>query len=186
MSYYRRVWQPGAHYFFTVVTERRQPALASLAVRRALRCAIEAVRRGRPFDITAWVMMPDHIHTIWKLPEDDADFATRWRLIKSQVTLSCGEDWYRAQWQSPGRKRKRCGTLWQARYWEHLIRDEDDLGRHIDYIHWNPVKHGLVSQVRDWPWSSFHRYVRHGIYAPDWGTGDGGALGFAKRVDIGD
>lgn len=170
MARYRRARVAGGTYFFTVVTERRQRVLVLPEVRAALRAAIENVRVARPFDIKGWVLLPDHIHAIWTLPPDDADFATRWRLIKSHVTRHCAF-LFTPEFQTRRREEKHCGTLWQHRYWEHLLRDEADLRNHLDYLHWNPVKHGLVQRVTDWPWSSFHRYVAQGDYPPDWGLG---------------
>lgn len=170
MARYRRARVAGGTYFFTVVTERRQRVLVLPEVRAALRAAIENVRVARPFDIKGWVLLPDHIHAIWTLPPDDADFATRWRLIKSHVTRHCAF-LFTPEFQTRRREEKHCGTLWQHRYWEHLLRDEADLRNHLDYLHWNPVKHGLVHQAADWPWSSFHRYVAQGDYPPDWGLG---------------
>jgi len=171
MSHYRRAEVAGGEYFFTVVTERRQRILTDPPMRHALRAAIETVRARRPFRIDGWVLLPDHLHAIWTLPPGDADFATRWRLIKTHVTRCCGADYFRADWLTARRANKRCGTLWQHRYWEHLLRDETDTRHHLDYLHWNPVKHGLVPHVADWPWSSFHRYVAQGTYPADWGGG---------------
>ncbi|WP_374402150.1 transposase [Niveibacterium sp.] len=171
MARYRRANVAGGSYFFTVVTERRQAILTDADVREALRAAIETVRARRPFRIDGWVLLPDHLHAIWTLPEGDADFSTRWRLIKSHVTRACGAAYFRADWLTDRRAEKGCGTLWQHRYWEHLLRDEADLRHHLDYLHWNPVKHGLVNRVADWPWSSFHRHVALGNYPLDWGLG---------------
>jgi putative transposase len=170
---YRRADVAGGSYFFTVVTERRQPILTSPDTRAALREAIESVRIGRPFRIDAWVLMPDHLHTIWTLPADDADFPTRWRLIKTHVSRACGANHFRPEFLTARRNAKACCTIWQHRYWEHLLRDEDDMRYHFDYLHCNPVKHGLVSRVADWPWSSFHGYARAGVYDADWGGGSG-------------
>ena len=117
-----------------------------------LRDAVRVVRQKRPFAIDAIVILPDHVHCIWTLPEDDADFMTRWRLIKT--------------WFS---KHSDLKPIWQQRYWEHVLRDERDFANHVDYIHYNPVKHGLVGKVIDWPYSSFHPYVRQGWCAADWG-----------------
>ncbi len=168
MSRYRRAEVAGASYFFTVVTERRQPVLLGEDLRVALREAIETVRVKRPFEIDAWVLLPDHLHTIWTLPEGDKDFATRWRLIKADVTRRCGAKYHRPEWLTARRAAKRCGTLWQHRYWEHCLRDERDFEHHMDYLHYNPVKHDYVKQVSDWPYSSFHRWVKVGVYRPDW------------------
>ncbi len=110
-----------------------------------------------------------HLHAIWRLPPGDADFSNRWRLIKRHVTHSCGSRCNRSNLLSHRRQTKGQGTLWQQRFWEHLIHDERDYARHFDYLHGNPLKHGLVARVGDWPWSSFHRWVKEGIYPVDWG-----------------
>lgn len=169
MSHYRRSQTPGACYFFTVVSYRRRPILCDDALRQALRAAIQQVRERHPFSIDAWVLLPDHLHCIWTLPEGDADFPTRWNLIKRQVSLRCGAAYERPDWLSPSKRKHREATLWQRRYWEHRLRDDADFARHMDYLHFNPVKHGLCEHVRDWPHSSFHRCVERGIYPPDWG-----------------
>ncbi|QFT20627.1 Transposase IS200 like protein [Pseudomonas sp. THAF187a] len=168
MPDYRRAAVSGGCYFFTLVSERRQPILTHPDVRQALRAAIETVRLTRPFAIDAWVLLPDHLHAIWRLPPDDKDFSNRWRLIKRHVTHACGRAHLRDDLMSERRRLKGQGTLWQQRFWEHLIRDEHDYGRHFDYLHGNPLKHGLVTRVRDWPWSSFHRWVNRGVYPIDW------------------
>ena len=151
---YRRAFQPGGSFFFTVVTARRLPVFASTTAVDVLRDAFRAVRQKRPFDIEAIVILPDHLHCIWTLPAGDADFMTRWRLIKTWFSKHAG-----------------LKDVWQHRYWEHVLRDERDLIKHVDYIHYNPVKHGLVVMVIDRPYSSFHRYVEHGLCAEDWGGG---------------
>lgn len=172
MSHYRRAAVPGGSYFFTVVTERRQPILIDPAVRLALREAIVSVRQTLPFRIDGWVLLPDHLHAIWTLPDGDADFSNRWRLIKRHVTRVCGPDYLRREFLTKRRSAKQCGTLWQHRFWEHLIRDDRDFRQHMDYLHANPVKHGLVDAAIDWQWSSFHRWVRRGVYPPDWAGRD--------------
>ena len=163
MSDYRRMWVPGGTYFFTVnLADRCQ----CLLVERidALRTSMRTVRHDHPFETVAWVVLPEHLHAIWTLPEEDRDFATRWMLIKAGFSrrIASGER------VSPSRCRHHERGIWQRRYWEHLIRDERDLRNHIDYIHFNPVKHRYVSQVRDWPHSSFHRFVREGVLSPGW------------------
>lgn len=170
MSRYRRAVTPGATYFFTVVTYRRQAFLCDPDVRAALRDAIAKVRERAPFDIDAWVLLPDHMHTIWSLPPEDANFPLRWQQIKRHVTLRCGERLFRAEWLNASKRRHRESTLWQRRYWEHQIRDEADYRQHMDYLHYNPVKHGVAARVKDWPYSSFHRYVLTGDYNEDWGA----------------
>jgi putative transposase len=169
MSRYCRATAAGSSYFFTVVAYRRQPILCDETIRNALRGAIETVRVARPFVIDAWVLLPDHLHCVWTLPDGDADFSTRWMFIKRAVSLACRADYHRADWVTASKLKHRESTLWQRRFWEHQIRDADDFARHVDYIHFNPVKHGHVQQAEDWPYSTFHRYVRDGVYAQDWG-----------------
>jgi putative transposase len=169
MSNYRRVYFPGGLYFFTVVTFRRQCFLIDKDVRTALREGIQFARQSKPFEIVAWVLLPDYLHCIWRLPPGDTDFSSRWSMIKRIVTQRCGERLNRSEWLNARRHKRQQGTLWQHRFWEHLIRDEDDFNQHMNYINWNPVKHGLASKVIDWPYSSFHRLVRKGWYAENWG-----------------
>ncbi|MES2352898.1 MAG: transposase [Pseudomonadota bacterium] len=171
MSRYRRTSVAGATYFFTVVTYRRQQILCDELVRHALRDAIETVRLTRPFAIDAWVLLPDHLHCIWTLPDNDADFSTRWMMIKRRVSLAWHANYYRTELMNESKRKHRESTLWQRRFWEHQLRDDDDFIRHVDYIHFNPVKHGYAKRVADWRYSTFHRYVRDGIYASDWGGG---------------
>lgn len=170
MSRYRRDTTPGATYFFTVVTYRRQPILCDAALRTALRQAIEDVRSKRPFAVDAWVLLPDHLHCLWTLPPGDADFATRWSLIKRQVSVCCREYCRRPEWLSGSKRKHRESTLWQRRYWEHRIRDEHDYARYIDYIHYNPVRHGHCRTPGEWPYSTLHRYIAQGVLPPEWGA----------------
>ncbi|WP_431191147.1 REP-associated tyrosine transposase [Leptolyngbya subtilissima] len=121
-----------------------------------------------PFTTDAIVILPDHIHSIWTLPESDADFSSRWKRIKAWFSLWCLENY--KQQQSTARLRKGEQAIWQQRFWEHQIRNETNFSQHVDYIHYNPVKHNLVSGPKDWPYSSFHRYVADGAYSVDWGT----------------
>ena len=168
MSRYRRSNTTGSTYFFTLVSYRRQTIFCDQRVRNALREAITNVRQKRPLTIDAWVLLPDHFHCMWTLPEGDADFSTRWALIKRKVSLACGQHYKRKKWISPSKQKHRESTLWQRRYWEHQIRDGSDYQQHMDYIHWNPVKHGLVAHPSNWPYSTFHRYVKQGVYPLDW------------------
>lgn len=165
--HYRRAFIPGGSFFFTVVTEHRRPILATPDAVDVLRAAIRSVRTTRPFNVDAIVVLPDHLHCIWTLPPGDADFATRWRLIKGTFTKQCDPTLR----PKPNRARtaKREQALWQHRYWEHRLRDETDFARHIEYIHYNPVKHRLAAAAIDWPYSSFRRYVEAGVYSADWG-----------------
>jgi putative transposase len=173
MPEYRRAKIPGGTYFFTVKTFQRKPILTQEPYRIALRHAIIQVRDILPFESIAWILLPDHLHTVWQLPESDANFSLRWSLIKQRVTRQCADETASASITRSGQKRRE-GTIWQRRFWEHVIRDNTDLERHIDYIHYNPVKHGYVPRVIDWPYSTFHRYVRLGVYPADWASGDKG------------
>jgi len=167
MSNYRRAKTKGGTYFFTVVSYRRQKILCHENVRQALREGIREVQKTHPFIIDGWVLLPDHLHCIWTLPPDDADFGIRWAMIKRFVTKQC--NWLRRSDLMTASKRKRKeSTLWQRRFWEHQIRDELDYEKHMDYIHYNPVKHGFTTAVKDWPYSTFHRYVKEGIYDENW------------------
>jgi len=168
MPHYRRADTPGGTYFFTVVSYRRQPFLCDPDVRAALRQAILNTRGIQPFTVEAWVLLPDHLHCIWTLPEGDADFDGRWARIKRFVTKECRAYLHRNGLMHASKERRKESTLWQRRYWEHLIRDPRDFRRHLDYLHFNPVKHGLVARVIDWPYSTFHRHLRRGVYAENW------------------
>ncbi|MBC8551327.1 MAG: transposase [Candidatus Brocadiales bacterium] len=172
MSNYRRANAKGGTYFFTVVTYRRQEFLCNENVRTALRDGISDVQTKHPFTIDGWVLLPNHLHCIWTLPEHDSNFGIRWAMIKRFITKRCGPDLRRDDWMNASKRKRNESTIWQRRFWEHMIRDEDDFNKHLNYIHFNPVKHGLVTCVKDWPHSTFHRCVREGIYPPDWG-GDG-------------
>ena len=169
MPQYRRNWIAGGTFFFTLVTFERHPWLCDDWARAALRKAIASVRRRHPFDIDAWVLLPDHLHCIWTLPPLDRDYATRWRLIKMLVAKSCGKQ-LPARGLSTSYALRRERGLWQRRYWEHTLRDERDFAAHVDYIHYNPVRHGWCSAPSDWPYSTFHRWVLDGCYQPDWGA----------------
>lgn len=171
MPNYRRAKTKNGTYFFTVVTFRRQKVLCDEFVRNALRAAIRRVQSTNPFTIDAWVLVPDHLHCIWSLPPNDANFSVRWAMIKRYVTKVCGPSLYRDEWMTVSKRRKNESTVWQRRFWEHQIRDEQDYENHMDYIHYNPVKHGLVECVGDWPYSTFHRYVQKGVYSNHWGSG---------------
>jgi putative transposase len=172
MPNYRRPFVPGGAFFFTVTTARRQPVLTHPAMLTALRDAVRETRRALPFTVVAWVVLPDHLHTIWELPPGDPDFSLRWAHIKQAVTRVYSEMPFALKTRSLSRIRRREGTLWQRRFWEHRIRDEIDLVQHVEYIHYNPVKHGYVSLLRDWPRSTFHKYVRSCIYPQQWGDGE--------------
>jgi putative transposase len=129
-----------------------------------LRDVVRDVRRRYPFRIDAWVVLPEHLHCVWTLPPGDSDFSTRWRLIKSGFSRALPKIEYRSDVRRNAGER----GIWQRHYWEHAIRDEVDFERHVDYVHVNPLKHGWVKRVSDWPYSTFHRYVEKGIYPLDW------------------
>ncbi len=166
---YRRVRLPGASYFFTVVTFDRKPIFADPRAVELLRATVLGVQLRHPFEIEAEVFLPDHLHTLWTLPEGDADFSTRWMLVKSIFTRKYGP-LVEEELISGSRHRKRERAIWQRRFWEHLIHDERDFYMHIDYIHINPVKHGLVEAAIDWPHSTFRQFVERGHYTADWGS----------------
>jgi putative transposase len=163
MPQYRRAKLEGSVFFFTVVLAERPSDLLLNEIER-FRRIYRVVEQQRPFETIAICVLPDHLHALWALPEGDADFSTRWSLIKGG--FSRGLD---SKQRSPSKVRKREKGIWQRRYWEHAIRDDMDFERHVDYIHFNPVKHGYVSRVLDWPHSSFHRYVKRELLPADWG-----------------
>ena len=163
MVHYRRIRLEGGTYFFTVTLADRRARVLTDHV-DLLRSVFRRVQGERPFKIVAMVVLPDHLHAIWTLPAGDADYSGRWRAIKAGFTRDLV-----AGGMSLVRNDKGEYDLWQRRFWEHTVRDESDLAAHVEYIHFNPVKHGLVKQVKDWPWSSFHQYVRRGWLAEDWG-----------------
>ncbi len=166
MSEYRRVYQPGAHYFFTLVTYKRRPIFANPDNIKHLKTAINKVKKKHPFSLNAIVILPDHLHCLWKLPENDPDFSTRWRLIKQHFSKEI----------DVAINHRNEKEVWQRRFWEHAIRDENDWQRHMDYIHYNPVKHELAAAPKDWEPSSFHYWVEKGVYERDWGSVEPGLL----------
>jgi putative transposase len=151
VSDYRRSYINGGTWFFTVNLKNRQTELLTHNI-QTLRLCVKTVMQRMPFTIDAWVVLPEHMHCIWTLPPTESDYSGRWREIKKSFTRSLG-----------------VGGLWQPRFWEHTICDETDYRRHMDYTYFNPVKHGWVQRVQDWPFSSFHRDVRSGLYQRDWG-----------------
>ena len=170
MSWYRRWREAGGVYFFTVVTYQRRGILVSEMARPLLRHALKTTRGERPFEILGVVLIADHLHTLWQLPPGDDDYSTRWRLIKSRFTRSMLAAGYEEPPRNPSREARQEHAVWQRRGWEHLIRDEGDWKQHLDYIHYNPVKHGLVGAPRDWPYSTFAKYVGLGEYEAAWGS----------------
>jgi len=175
MVAYRRNYVEGGTYFFTVALKDRRSQVLVEQI-EPLRSAYALAQRKNPFDTVAIVVLPEHLHAIWTLPVGDADYSGRWRRIKAAFSRSL---------EQAGLIVRRPGgagyDVWQPRFWEHTIRDEDDLRRHVDYVHYNPLKHGLVTRLADWPHSSFHRFVECGDLPIDWAgsvvESDGGAFG---------
>jgi len=178
---YRRANAKGATYFFTVnLADRRSDIL----VRHVddLRAVINKVKEAHPFSIVAMVVLPEHLHAIWRLPPGDRNFPMRWSLIKAGFSRLLPNEEY----VPPSRAAKRERGIWQRRYWEHQIRDEADVERHVNYIHYNPVKHGHVQKAVDWPHSTLHSYIERGIVNRDW-AGDGieQAGGYGEHNQVG-
>jgi putative transposase len=169
MPNYRRIFVPGGTYYFTVATYNRQPIFNNPNTQRLLRKSIMVVMEKHPFCEVAHCILPDHIHTIWTLPEGDSDYPMRWRAIKGNFSR-----WYQESIKpfivnNNSHQKRKEAAIWQRRYWEHFICDDFDFDNHMDYIHFNPVKHGLVTRPRDWKWSSFAFHVRNEYYPADWG-----------------
>ena len=165
MTNYRRAYSAGATYFFTVNLAKRQHNTLLIEHIDALRSAFRDVKKSRPFTIDAIVILPEHLHCLWTLPPDDTDYSTRWNLLKGHFSRAIKTGEYR----SNSRIKRRERGIWQRRFWEHMIRDENDFQQHIDYIHWNPVKHHWVENVVDWQYSSFHKFIKLGHYPKQWG-----------------
>jgi len=169
---YRRAEAAGGTFFFTLNLANRSSQILTKQV-DLLRECMRRIHLSHPVDIVAMVVLPDHLHAIWTMPPGDSNYSLRWSLIKAGFSrmITMGERINRA------RKHKRERGIWQRRFWEHQIRDDDDLARHIDYIHFNPVKHEYVKAPAEWPYSSIHRYIRQGILTPEWALGvdDSGA-----------
>lgn len=173
MPNYTRVYCPGGTYFFTLVTWQRRRFLTSTLSRRLLKQAWREVQSKHAFRVEAICLLPEHLHCIITLPENDTDYSLRWRAIKSHFSRNYRREAYIEDIpQSRSRVKRRELPIWQRRFWEHLIRDEMDFQKHVEYIHFNPVKHGLVNRAIDYPWSSFQRYVRLGYYEADWGVAE--------------
>ncbi|MFQ6758418.1 MAG: transposase [Deltaproteobacteria bacterium] len=175
---YRRSRAKGAAFFFTVVTHGRRRFLCDETNIKLIREAFQHVVTRHPFTVDAFVLLPDHLHCIWTLPENDSDFSMRWRQIKSYFSRKCRDKFKGGQADallSTGKQ-----AIWQHRFWEHQIRDETDFVSHVEYIHYNPVKHGLATSPKAWPHSTFHRFVTQGIYPGDWGEDK--AIGFDTNI----
>lgn len=176
MPDYRRNRVPGGTYFFTVCLADRRSNLLVTQI-DTLRTAVRKVRAQRPFHIDAWVILPDHMHCLWTLPEGDADFPGRWREIKKAFSKQIPLDEFRTPVMAERGER----GIWQRRYWEHTIVDDRDYAAHMDYTHFNPVKHGLVSHAANWPLSTFHSCVKRGLYPDTWQGGSDDALEVGER-----
>jgi putative transposase len=162
--HYRRANTAGGTYFFTVNLANRGCDLLLQHV-ADLRAVTNAVKQAHPFAILAMVVLPEHLHALWRMPNGDVDYPMRWSLIKAGFSRRIESN----ERISKSRQAKRERGIWQRRYWEHQIRDEGDLARHVDYIHYNPVKHGWVSRAVDWPHSTLHGYIERGMVTADWG-----------------
>ena len=164
----------GSTYFFTVITYQRRKFLCLEPCRTILRDVIAQTREAYPFTIEAIVLLPDHLHCIWSLPENDTNYSMRWGFIKKEFTKGARdvvENMVGTAHPTASRLRRREGSIWQRRFLEHQIRDQKDYNTHVDYIHYNPVKHGLATAPKDWQYSSFRRYVEEGVYDREWGVG---------------
>jgi len=177
MPEYRRSREEGGIYFFTVVTYHRLPILTDTTTRNILHSAWLDTKQRHPFETLAVCLLPDHLHCLWKLPEGDANYSQRWNEIKGLFTKEYLRNVGIGETPNESRQKHREAAIWQRRFWEHTILDQNDLELHLDYIHYNPIKHGYVKQASAWQWSSFHRYVKIGLYNADWIGGSEGRLG---------
>ncbi len=168
---YRRAKIAGATYFFTVVTDGRRPIFKDATAVAMFDAGLKRIKDRHPFDVDAYVILPDHMHMLWTLPDGDANYSTRWRLIKEAFTKAYTRLASPLP-QNPSRRSKGEQAVWQRRFWEHVIRNDDDFTAHVEYIHYNPVRHELVAAARDWPHSSFSEWVERGAYEPHWGSDD--------------
>ncbi len=172
MPDYHRSKDAGGVFFFTVVTFNRLPILTTSESMEIFHSVWNDVQKKHPFKTLAICVMPDHLHTIWKMPENDDDYSMRWKEIKRLFSVCYLEKIGPGGIRNDSRIKRKEAAIWQRRFWEHAIRDDIDLNNHFDYIHYNPVKHGLVSDPAEWPWSSFQRFVKSGYYPQDWCVGD--------------
>lgn len=170
MSQYIRSYTNGATYFFTLVSYNRRRIFCEDDFLQAFKKSIKQVQQQYPFEIIAWVQLPDHLHCIWKMPENDANYSMRWSQIKRLTTQACPRYHLPIDDLSRSKVKRKERGIWQRRFYEHEIKDEADFIKYMDYLHYNPFKHGLVGKVSEWPYSSFHRYVKQGLYMEDWGN----------------
>ena len=176
MPNYHRVRVEGGTYFFTVVTYHRHPILTTNVAREILHSAWIETQQRFPFETIAVCVLPDHIHSIWELPEGDSNYSMRWNMIKGLFSKRYNQEFGRIEQLNSLQHKRREAAIWQRRFWEHRILDDEDLETHIDYVHFNPVKHNYVEKAIDWKWSSFHRYVNEGVYDTKWAGEDEGRL----------
>jgi putative transposase len=185
MPNWRRAYVPGGTFFFTLVTDGRAKFLTGVPARPLIGSFLRRCQMRWPFEMRAIVLLPDHLHAIWTLPPGDTAYPRRWAWIKANFTKWWLQSGGSERPVSAGRRRDGRRGVWQPKYWEHTIDDEDDFEQHFDYIHYNPVKHGLVRCPHEWPWSSFHRWVEAGVYSKHWACwqeGRGG-LDFSNIAD---
>jgi putative transposase len=168
MSQYRRYYRSNSCVFLTIVTYQRQPIFENSANIELLRRVISKTKQEKSFDILAAAVLPEHLHFLWQLPEGDSDYSQRVSRLKTLFTRQLRGNNYRSNNISLSRHKHRESDVWQRRFWEHTIRDESDFHKHLDYIHYNPVKHKLVSCPHLWQYSSFHNWVKQGKYSQDW------------------
>ena len=168
MPNYRRWRREGGMFFLTLVTHERRPIFRQALARRLLHSAMDGMRRRRSFELIAAVLLRDHLHMLWRLPEEDTDYSTRIAVMKKRFTETCLAGGGTEGTSSASRRKHRIRGVWEKRFYEHTIRGYRDYKRHLDYVHANPVKHGLVGMPKDWPYSTFHRYVGLGEYDEDW------------------
>ena len=183
MPNYRRAYIPGGTFFFTVVTHQRRRLFHLERHRTLLGESIRRCQSDWPFEINAIVLLPDHLHTIWTLPQGDTNYSARWSVIKKEFTKAFMASGGTDHEVSAGKQREHRRGVWQRRFWEHTIENEDDFETHFDYIHYNPVKHGLVECPIDWSASSFHRWAKAGVYTKNWACRKHGPPQFARNIE---
>lgn len=169
MPQYIRSYTEGATYFFTLVSYNRRKIFCEDDFLKALRNSIKFIQQQYPFEIIAWVQLPDHLHCVWQMTANDTDYSMRWSQIKRLTTQACPQYHLPTHELNHSKVSRNERGIWQRRFFEHQIKNEADFTNCMDYIHYNPVKHGLVERVIDWPYSSFHRYLKVGNYSVDWG-----------------
>jgi putative transposase len=176
MPEYRRSQINGGSFFFTVVTYNRIPLFNNPNCRKILHAAWEDTRNRFPFKTIAICLLPDHLHCIWQLPENNTNYSIRWKEIKRLFTKQYLKEIGPGEQRNESRQKRQEAAIWQRRFWEHTIEDDEDFERHLDYIHYNPIKHGYVKKTSDWKWSTFHKFVNEGIYDIGWVGGDEGRI----------